>query len=103
MLRLLYTTHYKLFMLIMQAINEGKQIMQYTYKIFGTPYGSGNYNSTTYNGQTQTGTNTGNNGNSNGGLADTGYDIIIPVALAIALVVAGVILLVKRAKRKNKK
>lgn len=77
--------------------------MQYTYKLFGTTYGTGGYNSSTYNGQTQTGTNTGSNSNSNGGLADTGYDIIIPVALAIALVVAGVILLVKRAGRKNKK
>lgn len=75
--------------------------MQYNYKIFGTPYGSGAYNSTNYNGQTQTSTGTGSN--SSGGLADTGYDIIIPVALAVALIVAGVILLVKRAKRKNKK
>ncbi len=77
--------------------------MQYTYKIFGTPYGAGNYDSSTYNGQTQTGTNTGSNSGSNGGLADTGYDIIIPVVLAIALVIAGTILLVKRAKRKNGK
>ncbi|HEX6415959.1 MAG TPA: LPXTG cell wall anchor domain-containing protein [Candidatus Saccharimonadales bacterium] len=41
-----------------------------------------------------------------GGLADTGYDVIIPVALGLALVIAGGILLVKRMKRKiasNKK
>lgn len=76
--------------------------MQYTYKIFGTPYGSGNYNSSGYNGETQTGTNT-NTGNNSGSLADTGYEIIIPIALAVALVVAGVVLLVKRASRKNKK
>lgn len=75
--------------------------MQYTYKIFSTAYGSGNYNSTTYNGQTQTGTQTGSN--SSNGLADTGYDIIIPVALAAALIIAGVILLVKRAGRNKKK
>lgn len=77
--------------------------MQYSYKIFSSAYGEGNYNSSTFNGATQTGTNTGNNGGQTGGLADTGYEIIIPVALGIALVVAGVILLVKRAKRKNKK
>lgn len=74
--------------------------MKYTYKIFGTTYGEGAYNSTTYNGKNQT--STGANSNSSGGLANTGYDIIIPVALGAALVIAGVILLVKRLLRKKK-
>ena len=73
--------------------------MIYNYKLFATSYGSGNYSTTTYSGQTQTstGTNTGNSG----GLADTGYDVIIPIALGVALIIAGVILLIKRAKRKK--
>lgn len=75
--------------------------MNYSYKLFGTTYGDGAYNSQTYNGQCQTGTST--DGSCPTGLANTGYDIIIPVALAAALIVAGVILLVKRSKRKNKK
>ncbi len=73
--------------------------MKYTYKIFGTTYGEGAYNSTTYNGKNQTSTGTNTN---SGGLADTGYDVIIPVALGAALVIAGVILLVKRLLRKKK-
>lgn len=68
---------------------------------FASTYGEGSYNSRTYNGQTQT--STGTNGGQTGGLADTGYDIIIPVALAAALIIAGVILLVKRAGRNKKK
>lgn len=75
--------------------------MKYTYKIFGTTYGEGTYDTSTYNGEAQT--STGTNGGTTGGLADTGYDIIIPVALAAALIVAGVILIVKRAARNKKK
>jgi hypothetical protein len=74
--------------------------MKYTYKIFGTTYGEGDYNSNSYNGEAQI--STGTNGGTTGGLADTGYDIIIPVALAAALIIAGVILLVKRARNKKK-
>lgn len=38
-------------------------------------------------------------GTSGGGLADTGYDIILPLALGLSVVVASVILLVKRLRR----
>lgn len=75
--------------------------MKYTYKIFGTTYGEGAYNSTAYNGQNQTSTGT-NTGNNSGGLADTGYDVIIPVALAAALIIAGLILLAKKLLSKKK-
>lgn len=75
--------------------------MVYNYKILATTYGSGTYDTSTYNGQAQSSTGTGSN--SSGGLANTGYDIIIPIALAVALIVAGVILLVKRAKRNKNK
>ena len=73
--------------------------MKYTYK-FGTTYNCGAYGAGSYN-ETNCQTNTGTNGNS-GGLADTGYDIIIPVALAGALIIAGVILLVRKLLRKKK-
>lgn len=37
-----------------------------------------------------------------GGLADTGYDVLLPIFLGISLVVAGAILLAKRWLRKRR-
>ncbi len=60
--------------------------------------------STTTNPGTNPGTGTGANPGTTpgGGLADTGWNIIIPVALGIALIVASAILLVKRVRRSRK-
>lgn len=64
-------------------------------------YGAGSYN----NAECAT-TSTGDGGspaeNPSGGLADTGYNIIIPVALGLALIIAGAILLVKKLLRKKR-
>jgi hypothetical protein len=38
---------------------------------------------------------------SGGMLADTGYNILLPLALGLALIIASVILLVKRMKRRR--
>lgn len=40
---------------------------------------------------------------SGGFLADTGYNVLLPLALGAAILIAGVILLVKRLKRKAAK
>lgn len=38
-----------------------------------------------------------------GWLADTGYDVIIPIALGLSLLIAGIILLLKRLRRSAQK
>ncbi len=60
-------------------------------------YNCGAYGADTYNSNTCT-TSTGANG---GFLADTGYNVLLPLALGAAIVIAGIILLVKRLKRRN--
>jgi hypothetical protein len=55
-------------------------------------YGAGDYSE----GQCTAGTNPG------GGLADTGYDVLIPIFLGISLLVAGAILVTRRLLRKRK-
>jgi len=65
-------------------------------------YGQGTYNNNACATQTTDGGTTA----PSGGLADTGYDVIIPIALGLALIIAGGILLAKRLKRRvasNKK
>jgi LPXTG-motif cell wall-anchored protein len=57
-------------------------------------YGAGTYNNDTCS--TATGANTGI-------LPDTGYNIIIPVAFALALIIAASILFFKKAMRRRKK
>jgi hypothetical protein len=59
-------------------------------------YSCGAYGANAYDNSsctTSTGTDTG------GGLADTGYNILLPAALGLAVIIAGVILLVKRLRR----
>lgn len=55
-------------------------------------YGAGNYNA----GQCADGTQPG------GGLADTGYDVLLPIFLGVSLLVAGAILVARRWLRKRK-
>lgn len=57
-------------------------------------YGSGTYNTT--NCETATSPNP-----TTGGLADTGYNVIIPVAFGLALIIAAAILLIKQLKRRR--
>lgn len=83
--------------------------MQYTHfsttqnlTLFAANYDCNTYGSGTYN---NTNCSTGGESpapNPNGGLADTGYNIIIPVALGLALIIAGIILAVKRLARKKR-
>lgn len=61
-------------------------------------YSCGTYGANTYNSACTT-TSTG--GNSGGFLADTGYNVLLPVALGLAVLLAGAILLVKRLKRRQ--
>lgn len=68
-------------------------------------YGAGNYNENSC--QTSTGgggaTDPGATGGTSGGgfLADTGYGVIIPVALAAAILVASIIYAVKQQIRRR--
>lgn len=74
-------------------------------------YGVGAYNEneacSTQGGGTGTGggTNTSADTNTNNGgpLANTGFDIIIPIALGVAVIVAAGILVVKKLTRKSAK
>lgn len=59
-------------------------------------YGAGTYNNDTCSTASATGSNTGI-------LPDTGYNIIIPVAFALALIIAAAILFFKKAMRRRKK
>ena len=69
--------------------------------LFAADYGCNAYGQGTYN-NNACATQAANGGTTApaGGLADTGYDVIIPIALGLALIIAGGILLVKRLKRK---
>lgn len=75
-----------------------------------TQFGANEYNCGAYGvnayGQCEvTSGNSGNNGNGNGNpldsLADTGYDVLIPIFLGISLLVAGTILGVKKLLRRR--
>jgi hypothetical protein len=78
-------------------------------------YGEGNYSSSTYNSSAQSSDGTGleNPGSTTGGstgkdakpsggsdglLTNTGYEIILPVALGLAIILASVIMLIKSYK-----
>jgi len=62
-------------------------------------YSCGVYGANTYDSACTT---TTGGGDTNGGfLADTGYNILLPVALGAAILIAGAILLVKRLKRRH--
>lgn len=73
--------------------------MNYIYKTFAAAtYNSNTYGSGAYQEaqSTSTGTNTGNNL-----LANTGYDVIVPIALGLAIVIASAIVLVKKLRVKK--
>ena len=61
-------------------------------------YSCGAYGADAYNANTCTTTP----GTSPGGgpLADTGYNVLLPLALGLAILIAGIILLVKRLRRR---
>lgn len=60
-------------------------------------YNCGAYGANTYNSSCTTGTGT----DPNGSLADTGYNILLPLALGVALIIAAGILVVKRLRRRS--
>lgn len=73
--------------------------LQPYYLLGAEAYGVGNYACGDY----QTGCAAGaSTGSESGGLSYTGYNIIIPVALALSLIVAATILLVTKFIRKRK-
>ena len=49
----------------------------------------------------EAGTSTGTNGGATGILADTGYNVLLPVAFGAAVIIAALILLAKRLFRKS--
>jgi len=60
-------------------------------------YGAGTYNSNECNASTDAGGSAANNGT----LADTGYDIILPVALAVSIIVAAIIYTIRQIRRRK--
>lgn len=62
-------------------------------------YGTGAYNTCSTTGSGGATTNDG--AASGGALANTGFDIILPVALAAAVLIASVAYIVKRWRRRN--
>lgn len=72
--------------------------MTYIKQFAAATYNCGTYGSGAYDeGQcASTGGSTG------GGLADTGYDVLLPIFLGISLLIAGSILIAKRWLRKRK-
>jgi hypothetical protein len=70
----------------------------YTITLFGSTYGSNTYNSSTYGGSTQTSTGSNGSGGAGGLLANTGFDVLVAVTLACAIIFAA--LLVRLLKRK---
>jgi hypothetical protein len=71
-------------------------IIKHTFN-FAADYNCGVYGAGTYQNST-----CGAESPSGGGLADTGYDILLPVFLGISLVVASAVLLTKRWLRKRR-
>lgn len=73
----------------------------YAYRYFAQAYGADAYSSGSY--QVVQGSSTGSAPGGSGPLANTGYDVIVPVSLGISIVVASVILLAKKAVRAKKR
>lgn len=73
-------------------------IQQPFYLLGAEAYGVGTYDC----GQFQEGCAAGASTSNNGGLSYTGYNVIIPVALAAALIIAAAILLVTKFIRRRK-
>lgn len=68
-------------------------IIKYTQFLASANYSCGTYGSGTYQGTCQ---GTDNN------LANTGFDVLIPIFLGVSIIIASGILLVRRAMRKRK-
>ncbi|MDX2776517.1 LPXTG cell wall anchor domain-containing protein [Streptomyces caniscabiei] len=66
-------------------------------------YSCGTYGSDAYNRDCQTSTNPTPSPSPGGFLSDTGYNVIIPLALAGALIIAGGIFLVKKYLRRKRR
>lgn len=61
-------------------------------------YSCGTYGANTYSSSCTTSTG----GNSGGGsLADTGYNVLLPAALGLAVLIAGAVLLIKKLARRR--
>lgn len=74
--------------------------LQLPYHYLGAEaYGVGTYDCGNFEEGCAAGASTGGDG---GGLSNTGYDIIIPIALAAALIIAAAVLLVTKFIRKRK-
>ena len=58
-------------------------------------YGAGTFNTNDCNATTSAGSSSG------GLLADTGYEVLIPMALAVAIIVASLIYLVRQIRRRK--
>jgi len=82
--------------------------MQYQNKLhpninfFAAVYGCNTYGAGTYNNQTCTSADGGAKPAENGPLANTGFDVIMLIAFAIALLGAGAALLVKKFLRSRR-
>lgn len=61
-------------------------------------YGCNTYGADAYSAACTTSTGTSSSG---GSLADTGYDILLPIALGLAVIIASIILLVKTLLRRR--
>lgn len=66
----------------------------------GCAYGESEYGTGTCN-ETTTTENTAVVNTNDNILSDTGYNVIVPVALGIAIVIASIVLLVKKVLRKK--
>ena len=64
-------------------------------------YGAGSYNNSESCTASATGGTTTQTPSTGGTLASTGYDVIIPVALAGAIILAAIVLLIKKLKRQH--
>jgi len=64
-------------------------------------YGAGDYNECNGTAGASTGGTTQPSSGETGPLANTGYDIIVPIALGIAVVGASAVMLVKKLRRNN--
>lgn len=75
--------------------------IQHPYYFLGAEaYGAGTYDCGSFEEGCAAGTSTGSD--SGGDLSNTGYNVIIPVALAAALIIAAAILLVTKFVRNHK-
>lgn len=64
-------------------------------------YSCGTYSSNAYGTCSKTTTSGSSSNSAVGTLANTGYDILIPLALGVAIIIAGVIYFVKQVMRRR--